>query len=58
LIALNNYSANLHIEEFLANEISTIVEKVGSDKFAAVITDAASACHIAREKTEEMYPYI
>ena len=58
LVALNDYSASSHTGEFLANEISTIIEKIGSDKFAAIVTDAASACRVAREKTEKMYPHI
>ncbi|CAG8789360.1 28983_t:CDS:2, partial [Gigaspora margarita] len=39
----------------LANEISTVIEKLGSDKFVAVVTDAASNCNLARQ---EMYPHI
>jgi len=42
----------------LANEISDIIEQVGSEKFAAIVTDAVSACCVAQEKTEEMYPHI
>ncbi|CAG8852949.1 5854_t:CDS:2, partial [Gigaspora margarita] len=42
----------------LANEISNIIEKLGSEKFAAVVTDAASNCNLARQKTQEMYPHI
>ena len=42
----------------LAEEISHIIEQVGSEKFAAIVTDAASSCRIAREKTEEMNPHI
>ncbi|CAJ0760890.1 580_t:CDS:2, partial [Entrophospora sp. SA101] len=56
---------NLNIEKELEssnnltlNEISDIVEQIGSDKFAAIVTDAAPACRVAREKTEEMYPHI
>jgi len=33
-----------HIGEFLASEISDIIEKIGLDKFAAVVTDNASNC--------------
>ena len=57
-IALRDYSAESHTGSMLTNEISDIIEQVGSEKFAAIITDAASACRIAREKTEEMYPHI
>jgi len=58
LVGLKNYSSYSHTGEFLANEISNIIEKLGSDKFAAVVTDAASNCNLARQKTQEMYPHI
>ncbi|CAG8769270.1 6355_t:CDS:1, partial [Ambispora leptoticha] len=44
--------------EFLAKEISTIIEELGSDKFIAVVIDAASNCNLAHRKTQEMYLYI
>ncbi|RHZ69728.1 hypothetical protein Glove_279g1 [Diversispora epigaea] len=58
LIALKNYSSRSQTGEFLTNEISTIVENIGSEKFAAVVTDAGSVCRIARKKTQEMYSHI
>ncbi len=42
----------------LTNKISDIIERVGLEKFAAVVTDSTSACHLAREKTQEIYPHI
>jgi hypothetical protein len=47
LIALRNYSAESHTGLMLANEISDIIEQVSSEKFAAIVTDAASACCVA-----------
>ena len=58
LIGLKDYSNQSHTGEFLASEISEVIEKLGSDKFAAVVTDAASNCNVARQKTQEMYPHI
>jgi hypothetical protein len=58
LVSLKNYSTRSHTGEFLANEISNIIEKLGSDKFAAVVTDAASNCNVARRKIQETYPHI
>ncbi|CAG8843989.1 28910_t:CDS:2, partial [Gigaspora margarita] len=58
LIGLKDYSSNSHMGEFLANEISNIIEKFGSDKFAAIVTDAASNCNSVRQKIQEMYPHI
>ncbi|RHZ83610.1 hypothetical protein Glove_89g38 [Diversispora epigaea] len=42
LIALKNFSKESHTGEMLANEIAIIIEKIGSEKFAAVVTDAAA----------------
>ncbi|CAG8854175.1 28083_t:CDS:2, partial [Gigaspora margarita] len=39
-----NYSAQSHTGEFLTNEILDVVDRLGSDRFAAVVTDAASNC--------------
>jgi hypothetical protein len=44
-----------HTGEFLASEISEIIEKIGPDKFAAIVTDNASNCRVARKKVEEKY---
>ena len=47
-----------HTGEFLASEISDIIEKIGVDKFSAVVTDNASNCRVARKKVEEKYNHI
>ncbi|EXX77286.1 hypothetical protein RirG_025190 [Rhizophagus irregularis DAOM 197198w] len=44
--------------EFLASEISDIVEKIGLDKFTAVVTDNASNSQVARRIIEEKYGHI
>ncbi|CAG8789868.1 35396_t:CDS:2, partial [Gigaspora margarita] len=44
--------------KFLTNKISDIVEKLGSDKFAAVVTNAASNCNSAYQKIQKMYLHI
>ncbi|CAG8826569.1 27030_t:CDS:2, partial [Gigaspora margarita] len=58
LIGLNDYSSNSHTGEFLTNEILDIVEKLSSDKFVAIVTDAASNCNLACQKIQEIYPHI
>src|SRR5207247_5863888 len=58
LVSLRNYSKESHTGEFLALEISDIIEKIGLDKFAAVVTDNASNCRVAREKIEEKFNHI
>ena len=58
LISLKDYSSVSHTGEFLASEISKVVEDVGKEKFAAIVTDSAANCRVAREKTQEKYPHI
>ena len=58
LISLKDYSLESHTGEFLASEISKIIEIVGKEKFAAIVTDSAANCRVAREKTQEKYPHI
>ena len=58
LISLRNYSKESHTGEFLASEISDVIEKIGLDKFAAIVTDNAANCRVAREKTEDKYNHI
>ncbi|CAG8760449.1 1074_t:CDS:2 [Gigaspora margarita] len=58
LIGLKDYSSNSHTGKFLTNKISNIVEKLGLDKFAAIVTDAASNCNLACQKIQKMYLHI
>lgn len=58
LVSLRNYSLESHTGEFLASEISSIIETIGTEKFAAVVTDSAANCRVAREKIQEKYPHI
>jgi hypothetical protein len=44
LIGLYDYSSESHTGEFLIEEISKIIEKLGSDKFATIVTNNASNC--------------
>jgi hypothetical protein len=44
LIGLRDYSADSHTSEFLASEITKIIEHYKSNRFAAVVTDNASNC--------------
>jgi hypothetical protein len=58
LIGLYDYSSDSHTSEFLTEEISSIIEKLGSDKFAAIVTDNASNCRVARQNIHQTYPHI
>ncbi|GBB89019.1 hypothetical protein RclHR1_15660001 [Rhizophagus clarus] len=58
LIGLYDYSSESHTSEFLTEEISKIIKKLGSDKFVAIVTDNASNCRVARQNIHETYPHI
>lgn len=58
LIALRDYSSDSHTSEFLTNEISSIIEQLGSDKFTAIITDNAFNCRVARQNIQQAYLHI
>ena len=58
LIALKDYSKISQTEAFLATEIKNIIEKIGLDKFAGVITDGGSNVRVARQKIHEKFPHI
>ena len=58
LVSLRNYSLESHIGDFLASEISSIIEIIGTEKFATVVMDSAANCRVARKKIQEKYPHI
>jgi len=58
LVALYNYSIDSHTGEFLASEITDIMKRIGINKFAAIVTDNASNCRVARKKIEETFGHI
>jgi Protein of unknown function (DUF 659) len=42
----------------LTNKIQEVIEEVGQEKFAAIVSDNASAIAAARQKISELYPHI
>ena len=58
MIVLYNYFTDSHIGEFLALEITDIMERIGINKFAAIVTDNASNCRVARKKIEKIFDHI
>jgi len=57
-VKLNDYSQGSTTGEFLANQVSSIIENIGLKKFAAFVTDSGSNCRRAREIIEHNYPHI
>ncbi|GES96156.1 ribonuclease H-like domain-containing protein [Rhizophagus clarus] len=58
LLELKDYSQGSTTGDFLADQISSIVEKTGVEKFAAFVTDSGSNCRRARELIERTYPHV
>ncbi|CAG8708244.1 1015_t:CDS:2 [Cetraspora pellucida] len=58
LISLCNYSSESYTSNFIASEIVDIIERIGPQKFAAIITDSAANLKSAREKIQTKYPHI
>ena len=42
----------------MASKITEIIKEVGQEKFAAIVSDNASAIAAARQKISDSYPYI
>jgi hypothetical protein len=58
LYSLRNLSSLSQTSKVLEDEIDRIISKIGTKKFAAVVTDNASAIANARKYISEKYPYI
>jgi len=58
LYCLRDFSASHHTGEFLANEIKTILNKVGSKKFKAIVTDNGTNVKLAHELIVKEYSQI
>ena len=58
LYCLRDFSVSHHTEEFLANEIKTILNKVGPKKFKAIVIDNGANVKLARELIVKEYPQI
>ena len=55
---IENVSSESITGEFLANQIEKIINIIGSNKFAGLVTDGASNCKMARKLIKEKYPRI
>jgi len=58
LYSLRNLSSVSHTAKVLEDEIDRILTAIGPKKFAAVVSDNASAIANARKHISEKYPYI
>jgi len=58
LYCLRDFSSSHHTGEFLASEVKTILDKVGANKFSAIVTDNAANVRVAREIITRDHPKI
>jgi hypothetical protein len=56
--SLKDLSAEKHTAEFISKEIKFILEKVGVNKFAAVVSDAAATMVAAKRLVHQIYPSV
>ncbi|PKC62249.1 hypothetical protein RhiirA1_465419 [Rhizophagus irregularis] len=58
LHSLKNLSAVSHMADLIKSEILEIIEKIGSEKFVAIVLDNASAVAATRQRISDTYPHI
>ena len=58
LYQVRDLSIIRHTAQNLAEEIESILKKIGPDKFAAIVTDNAANCAAARNIISQKYPSI
>lgn len=57
LWSLKNLSNNCYTADFLAEQIEDVINKIGKDKFSAIVSDAGANIKLARHHITEKYPY-
>ncbi|CAG8764916.1 23131_t:CDS:2, partial [Rhizophagus irregularis] len=55
---IRDFSGESHTAEFLAQQIQLIIEEIGIQKFAGIVTDAGSNVHSARNLISGKFPHI
>ena len=44
--------------DFLAEQIEEVIDKIGANKFSAIVSDAGTNIKLARHHITEKYPYM
>ncbi len=55
---IGDFFSESHTAEFLAQQIQSILDNIGAQKFAGIVTDAGSNVHAARNLLSEKFPHI
>src|ERR1700716_766435 len=58
IIQLSDLSADSHTGDFITEKIEAIINRIGSLKFVAVVSDNGANVRKAREIIQTKYPYI
>ena len=58
LYSLQDFSSDHHTTEFLTNKIDEIIQKIGSKKVGAIVSDNAANISAARKAITLKYPNI
>ncbi|GBC45176.2 ribonuclease H-like domain-containing protein [Rhizophagus irregularis DAOM 181602=DAOM 197198] len=55
---IGDFSGESHTAEFLVQQIQLVLDDIGVQKFAGIVTDAGSNVHSARNLISEKFPHI
>ena len=58
LYQLCDFSDESHTGEFIANQIESVLEAVGPDRFSAIVSDNGANVRLARNQISQTYPHI
>lgn len=58
LYSLQNFSSDHHTTEFLINKIDEVIQKIGPEKFEAIVSNNAANISAARKAISLKYPKI
>ena len=56
--SIDDFSSERHTSAFNEEQMLKVIETIGSNKFAAIVTDAEAAMQAGRRKIMEKYPHI
>lgn len=58
LYQLCDFSDESHTGSFITEQIANVLEKVGSNRFSAIVSDNGANVKLARNQICQLYPYI
>ena len=58
LYQLCDFSDESHTGDFIAEQISIVLEKIDPNRFSAIVSDNGANVRLARDKISQLYPHI